>query len=95
MSLCNCVRLPIDWKTPSGYLVAFFCQCFGVLTATLIILQFLNLVFGSCWLFIHIAKDITRDLVAFNDDIESPNQNRVELTTRFNDLVQIYTDAKQ
>lgn len=56
---------------------------------------FVNTVFGACWLFIHIAEDITKELSAFNNDIETSKENRVELSKRFCDLIQVYSDANQ
>lgn len=59
------------------------------------IAQFLTLVFGSCWLFMFMAEDITQDVVAFNFiATTATDENCAELMSQFCDLVQIYTDAK-
>lgn len=80
-----------------GYSVAFVAQLAGALLAAIIYIQFTNLIFGSCWLFIFIAEDITEDVAAFNiaSVARKPNGNRAKLTKRFCDLVQTYSDAKQ
>lgn len=90
-------RVPFNFKTPSGYLVASVAQLTGVMAQASFYLQFLSFAFGSCWLFIFIAKDITTDLTAFNTAVaaKTSDGNSAELTKRFCDVVQIYTDAKQ
>lgn len=92
---CIELRFPFDWRTPSGYLMAWFAQCAGALTGGSIYTQFPNLVFGTCWLFIFIAEDITMEVDAFNVDVKrSLGRNRAKLTKRFCDMVQLYWDAK-
>lgn len=69
----------------------------GTIAVASIDIQFLNLVFGSCWLFIFMADDITQDVVAFNiaTMTTTSHENRTDLTKRFCDMVHIYSDAKQ
>lgn len=89
-------RCPFDWKTPIGYLVAWFAQWAGACPVACIFIQFLNFVFGSCWLFIFIAEDIGQDVDAFNSIAKTASrENHAELTKRFRDIVQTYTDAKK
>lgn len=91
----HCTRLPFDWKTPYGYLPVFISQSIGPGVAASADVQFLCLIFGSCWLFIFIAEDIAKDLIAFNIIAKTSNANHSELTKRFCDIVQIFTDAKE
>lgn len=93
----HCNRFPFEWRTPFGYFVALLGQGAGSLFAAASVLQFLNLLFGSCWPFILIAVDITKDLEAFNNDVRTPSENLVnaKLTKCFCGLIQIYSDAKQ
>lgn len=93
--LYDCTRYPFNWKTVTGYLAAWISECAGSATIAFSITQFLNLFMGSCWLFIHIADDITKDLVAFNIDVRAAKQNHAESMERFRYMVQIYSDAKQ
>lgn len=87
---------PFDWKTPSGYLMAWVGQCAGVGTIITIPITFFNTVFGSKWLFMVIAEDITNDLAAFNSDtVKKLNEsNRAGSMTRFCAIIQLYTNAK-
>lgn len=75
--------------------MAFFIQFADASSASSAYVQFLNLIFGSCWLFMFIAEDITKDVTSFNIATRQPDENRVELMKSFCDIVQIYTDAKK
>lgn len=86
-------RYPFDWKSPAGYLVAWLSQFAGGASVASIYTQFLNIFIGSCWFFTFTAEDITQDVVAFN--IMQSAATKAELTRRFCDIVQIYSDAKQ
>lgn len=91
----NFDRFPFDWKTPLGYSIAFLSQAAGSLTILVAYIQLVNLIVGSCWIFIVIAGDITKDATAFNKEAHTSNGNRIEMVKRFRDLVQTYSDAKQ
>lgn len=63
----ECTRYPFNWKTPFGYLLAFLSQYIGIGVAVGgVYLQFFNLIVGSSWFFIFIAKEITKDLSTVN-----------------------------
>lgn len=62
--------------------------------------SFFGIVFGSNWLFIVIADDLTNDLVAFNKAVSIQNDSDDDgsdtLTMgRFCVVIQNYMDAKQ
>lgn len=87
-------RLPFDWHTPFGYFIALFAQftaAYAMLSGTSIFISFL---FGSCWLFITIIRDITNDLMEFNckQTSKSSEQN---LKVQFHSIVELYVDGKQ
>lgn len=88
-------RYPFDWKTPFGYSVAIFSQCFGVTIGILNYVQFLNFVYESCWIFITIARDLIKELVAFNTDVHASNGNSDKLTKCLVELVQMLSEAKE
>lgn len=88
--------MPIDWKTPFGYLMAWAVQFAGLLAVVLATISLYSLIFASCWLFVTITDDITQELVAFNIDVEiSDGTDHDELMRYFCDIVQLYSDAKQ
>lgn len=76
--------------------MAWLAQCGGTVITVIVAVAFLNFVFGSCWLFIVIADDITNDVGRFNDIIAiRDTDDRMELMERFRDIVEHYADAKQ
>lgn len=91
----NSIRFPFAWKNPFGYMVAFLAQCEGCIALATVYLHFVNLIFGSCWLFIIMAKDITKDIAAFNVAAKATNGNRMEISKRFCDMIQIHSDVKK
>lgn len=96
ISFFHWTRFPFEWRTPFGYFVAWLSQCAGTIAGSCANFQFLNLLFGSCWLFMFIAEDITQDVIAFNNMAKTAsNENCTELIKRFCDMVQIYSDVKQ
>lgn len=77
--------------------MAWMAQCTGCIAIVCTIGHFLNIVIGSCWLFIAIVEDITGDVVAFNIATKTTTStgNRTALIKQFSDLIQIYSDAKR
>lgn len=90
-------RYPFDWKSFPGYLLAWLIQCLFPPSGGSMYMQFSNIFFGSCGLFIFMAKDITRDMAAFNASAKTTTSDEThrKLTRSFCDIVQNYTDAKQ
>lgn len=90
-------RWPFDWKTPLGYLVVWIAQCAGIASIVVISVGFYGFVLGSCWLFIVIAKDITKDVTAFNNAVRTLKNNRdhAKLMETLRDIIQIYSNVKQ
>lgn len=87
-------RWPFNWKTPLGYFIAWFLQVVGVSVSHFTATVLFNFFLGSCWLFFAMAEDITKDLVAFNNDVKR-NDNPEERIKLFCDIVQLYSDAKK
>lgn len=56
---------------------------FSAIILGVVLIQFVNIVFGSGWLFIFIVEDIKQDLIEFNNIIKTTsNKNGTELTKR-------------
>lgn len=72
-------------------LIAQATSSFATLHCVTSILAFL---FGSCWLFISFAKDITNDLSPLNAR-KKLNQRNGDLKKRFIDITQYHADIKQ
>lgn len=89
-------RYPFNWKSPAGYLVAWMAQWVVGPTSGSLYIQFPNIFFASCWLFMFIAEDITQDVLKFNTIVTTTSDETcAELTKRFCDTVHIYSDAKE
>lgn len=73
-------------------------QCSGSAPVSGVFIQFPNIFLCSCWVFILIAEDLTRDSVASNfiaAAISKKNDVEIELMISFCDMVHIYLNAKQ
>ena len=93
---CIKKRFPFDWKTLFGYFFAWLTQCVGIAATVTACISFFNCVFASCWLFMVIIEDITNDMAAFNNSIETLNDgHRADLMDHFCKIIQLYTNAKQ
>lgn len=62
-------------------------------------IPYFNFIFGSCWLFIHIAEDITKDMTVFNGTAYTAKKlnksEKVDLMKRFYMIIRCYSNAKQ
>lgn len=87
-------RLPFNWRTPHGYLTAWFLQAIGLFCTVILVPGFNVLYFGSCWLFVSFVNDITNDLPQMNA-IKSQRPNYNKRNSRFCRRVQDYSDLKQ
>ena len=87
--------MPFNWKTPFGYLVAWCGQAAGWSVVITVAIPHFTFCFGSSLIFIFIAKDITKDLVDFNDIVKAPNVNLDDIMERFCNMIRLYSDAKE
>lgn len=87
-------RLPFNWKTPVGYLVAIFTQSAGTYAAIISGVTSMAFLISSCWLFVCIAKDITTDLPLL-DCSEKSTRHDPTMKRRFCSIIQMYADARQ
>lgn len=85
--------------------MVWFSEFVGVFVVGFEAIAFFSYLFGSCWLFVFIADDITNDLITFKTHMipvenaiktkRNKDEHRVQLMKRFCAIVQIYTDAKE
>lgn len=89
--------MPFDWKTPFGYFMAWMAQLTGNFAIILAVMSLLSLLFASCLLFTTIMNDISRELAAFNIDVEilHGTKRNAKLVRRFCNNIQLYSEAKQ
>lgn len=87
----NLLRFPFNWRTPFGYLIAFFSQtvtffcclqyCSGVLCSF----------YGFCWILMAFGKDITREWIEINNIVVSPK----DLKRKIIDIIRFHSKVKQ
>lgn len=91
-------RCPFDWRTPFRYVVVWMAQCVGAGSLIVGSVPCLNIVFGSTWLFIVIATDITNDLITFNKNAINASKDRDDcskLAEHLCAIIRSYSDATQ
>lgn len=87
-------RLPFNWKTLIGYLLAEILIIIYAICSFLIIGNSVCFFCGFCWLYISFADDISSDIIALNDSEVSQRVDK-ELVERFINIVQLHVDVKQ
>lgn len=95
---CLLFRLPFDWKTPKGYLIAFIAQaiaiCYYVAISNMILLLFGGLSTFS----LAFISDIQICLNDLNNDVVTNKQgssNLLEMKMKFRDLLEFHAEATQ
>lgn len=87
-------RLPFNWTTPFGYLVAYSILCVTVFCSyycTYLVTCFL---IGICWLSIKCVEDITNDLRALSFS-KGTKDSHQKLKRSLINIVQMHSDVKQ
>lgn len=85
-------RSPLDWKTPSGFLITFLSVVGAYYFVLLNLYQILGFFAGSCGLMINFVWDISNDLELLNIGGQT-NQN--DKNIRFNQLIKQHSDVKR
>lgn len=89
-------RLPLNWKTPLGYLVTEFLQFHSLLSSMLFSFNLLCTFLGSCWLFQAFADDILNDIIDLNDiKITTQLNSQTQINVHFNKIIRLHADLKQ
>lgn len=91
----DCWRLPFNWRTPFGYLIALCIECMAVFSIILTTIPLVCFFIGSCWLCIAFAKDITNDLSLWNLGGLTSNQSHLKCKMKLCRIVEIHSDVKQ
>lgn len=93
-------RMPFNWKTPFGYLIAFFLETSAFYSIVLGCVPLVCFLVGSCSFFTSFAKDITEAFRILDIDYrKTKNRKRPKqtgnITESFRNVVQLFADAKQ
>lgn len=87
-------RLPFNWKTPFGYLIALMMQAVASYFTLLSTASTLCLLVGLCLLFIAFVEDLANDLNALSIT-EIPNKKHEKLMEDFHNSMQHYSQVKE
>lgn len=89
-------RLPFNWKTPSGYLIAFLLQAVSIFCVAQTCACNLNLLFGSCEMLISFTKDIKEQLeyLSFLCANNQSEEQQTELKQKLSEFIQFHSTAK-
>lgn len=87
-------RLPFDWKTPFGYVLAWFAQAAAANSCLVHVNLVMCFLIGSCCLIIGILKDIENDFAHLNGN-KTSKRRRGEMNEQFCFIVRFHTDVRQ
>lgn len=87
-------RLPFNYKSLAGYLLAMLSQAAGVFAMILCALTVVAFMIASAWTFTTFIDDITIELTHLNQ-INSSNVDQHEKKRQFFIVTQLYSDVKQ
>ena len=88
-------RLPFNWKTPLGYLIALLIQCIETTCDDFSGLPVACFLFQSCQLFEAFVEDIARDVSLLDIEFCSSEANRHQATENFVNVLRNFTTVKQ
>lgn len=88
-------RLPFDWKTPNGYLIALLAECAAGASIAICCTSVTCFLIESCLLTIAMLEDIANDLSGLSliGSTAKTGYNKIE--TQFYGIVRNYSDIKQ
>lgn len=87
-------RLPFNWKTPHGYLIALFLESIASFTVGSIIVPPICIVIGSCFLVSSFVNDMAVKMPKL-DVKKRPNGKSQEIKKHFCNIIGNISDAKQ
>lgn len=87
-------RLPFNWQTPLGYLIAEISELVSYASLLLCVVLTLSFYAASLWLIIKFTEDIANDLELLNVGGTS-DSSRMRMRTRFGKIIQVHSNLKQ
>lgn len=87
-------RLPFNWRTPFGYLIAQLSIAISYISILACLILTLCFYVSSCWLFATFAKDITNDLDLLNA-FGASDRSHSKLQEHLSNIIQSHIDVKQ
>lgn len=98
VKLSNCFfitrRMPFDWKTPFGYLVAFIIETTGGYCISYTITCYISFLLASCWMLMFNVNEIRYDLNSINESVKNED-NPSKSIDRFKEFIDFHVKMKQ
>lgn len=88
------LRLPMNSKTPLGYLCVLLLEASESFSIVSVALSAICFLVGSCWMFISFANDMTNNLHLLNIGGKS-EENHVKMKERLCNVVNFFSDVKE
>lgn len=93
-------RLPLNWRTPKGYMISFSIQLFWMVGGAVVVFFIILVYSGICKVFGAFSLDINKSLNDLNDiaidaQHNKTNHNRIEIVKRFHAIVAFHSQTKQ
>lgn len=87
-------RVPFNWKTPAGYLVAFLGETLSSACTIYTTTPIICFIVGACCMLAAFVKDIASELTAFNAD-KLADAKQPDVKKHFCKIIRMFTDVKQ
>lgn len=87
-------RLPFEWRTPIGYLIAFSIQFASFYCILLSADCFMGFLIGSCETLLTLTEDVKTELSAL-DDANKSGENAANLKQQMCDFVDLHSNTRQ
>lgn len=87
-------RLPFNWKTPFGYLIACIAQSLAAVSIAFCFIPLFILLIASCCLLKSFASEIIAQL-RFMDGDNDINRKEIKMREHFCHAIQLFADTKQ
>lgn len=97
LSFC---RLPLNWRTPNGYLLAFTVQIYWMVGGAVVVFSIILPFSGICKIFGAFSMDINKNFTDLNDIVVDCQQkytvhDRIEIIKRFYAIIEFHSKTKQ
>lgn len=87
-------RLPFDWKSPTGYVIAILLQFIIVFYECSYLACFLTLALGIYLFILSFAKDMIDELQTINDRVKMEN-SIAQIRNQLNEFITMQSDIKE
>lgn len=92
--LCD-LRVPFNWKSPFGYLIALSLEAISAFYTTTFCVSGLGFFIAFCWILLAFAKDIRFKLITLNKYCRDADRNDLKFVRRLYQLIRMHQNGRQ